>query len=200
MNNNNQKLFMDIIRQVGGGHADEYEALSREISKREEKELCGEYVAVIKELGENPLEESKLYDIITRAEKDEISSFEIAAHLLGKEFSAAKDIEQVSLLVRRAMIKVVDFRDENNILKKTKDIEKYEPMTPIDRMKYDNLIIEKSKASDKVKELTEKEINDFVAKATNIDMSKLTTWEQGLFLTILEEEAKDIKNIFLGKK
>lgn len=197
----NKQLFADIIKQVSAGHSSEYEALSREIKKREEKELCNEYKKVLGDIGNNPLEEKELSDIIEKANKGEISSFEVAAKILGKEFSKAKDMEQVTILIKQAIQKIVDFRDENNILKKTPSIETYEPMSPIDRMKFENLKIESSKITDeKEKDKKDKQIDKFVAKATNIDMEELTDWEKGLFLEILNEEAKDITNIFLGKK
>ena len=68
-------------------------------------------------------------------------------------------------------------------------------------MKFENLKIENTKLKDeKAKNKKEKEIDAFVAKATNVNIDELSVWEKGLFLEILNEEAKGITNIFLGKK
>ena len=197
----NQKLFAEIIKQVGSGHADEFESLVKEINQRDEKSLCTDYQAVLDAIGDNPLEEKELSDIIEKANSGEISSFEIASNLLGKEFVKATDMEQITLLIRKAIKKVLEYKDDKGILKRTPLLETYEPMTPIDRMKFENLKIENTKLKDeKAKNKKEKEIDAFVAKATNVNIDELSVWEKGLFLEILNEEAKGITNIFLGKK
>ena len=199
---NREQLFTKIITQVGSGHESEYENLVREIEQREEKELCPEYKSVLAEIKNNPIDEKELAEIIKNASNGELSQFEIAAYVLGDKFLEVeeKDTEQVALLIAKVTHKVLDFRDEKNIVKKTANFEDYEPMKPVDRMKYESMLIKASKAKDKEQEKITKEINAFVCSKTNIKVEDLTDWEKSLLNEILAQEAKGISQIFLGKK
>lgn len=197
---NREQLFTKIITQVGLGHESEYENLAREIEQREEKELCPEYKSVLAEIKNNPIDEKDLSEIIRSASNGELSQFEIAAYVLKDKFNDAEDMEQVALLIAKVTHKVLDFRDEKNIVKKTANFEDYEPMKPVDRMKYETMLIKASKAKDKEQEKITKEINTFIGSKTNVKVEDLTDWEKSLLNEILAQEAKGISQIFLGKK
>lgn len=190
-----ETLFAEIITQVGSGHEEEYADFAREIKQREEMQLIPEYQELLNNIKDNPIEEPKLAQLMKDAQDAKISQFDIAANVLGEKFNDAEDIEQVALLIKKTSEKVLGFRDEKGIVKKTKNFEEYEPMKPIDRMKYENLTIKAEKDPSQ-----EKEINEFLKAKTKVDMATLSTWEQGLFKEILAQEAKGISNIFLGKK
>ncbi len=196
-----EELFTKIITQVSQGNQEDYEILAREIEQREEMTLCEEYQAILEKIKDNPMEEKKLADIIEKSSKQECSQFEIAALALGKEFANANDMEQVALLVGKIVDKIMSFRDDKGVVKKTKSFESYEPMKPSDRMKFENLKIELSKITDeKEQEKANEKLDAFISKATNIDVKSLTTWEHRLLQELLEQEAKGISMIFLGKK
>lgn len=195
-----EKLFTKMITQIGKGHQEEYEDLAREIDLREEMQLVPEYQDILNSIKDNPLEEKEIADIIEKASKGEISQFEIAAHVLGGKFNDAENMEQVALLIAKVTSKVLDYRDDKGIVKKTKNFENYEPMKPVDRMKYETLHIDFDKLSEKDSETKRKEIDSFVSEKTKIDVNTLSNWEKGLLNEILTQEAKGISNIFLGKK
>lgn len=195
-----EKLFTKIITQVGKGHQEEYEDLAREIELREEKQLSAEYQEILNNLKDNPIEEKEIANLIEKASKSEISQFEIAAYVLGAKFNDADDMEQVALLIAKVTSKVYDYRDDRGVVKKTKNFENYEPMKPIDRMKYENLHIGFDKLDEKDVEAKKKEIDSFVESKTNINIESLSDWEKGLLNEILTQEAKGISDIFLGKK
>lgn len=197
---NREKLFTKIITQVGSGHEDEYADLARDIEQREEKKLIPEYQEILDGIKDNPIDEKELSDIIRSASKGEISQFEIAAKVLGDKFTDAEDIEQVALLIAKVTHKVLDYRDSKNVVKKTINFENYEPMKPVDRMKYETLQLKIEKASETEKKKLSKEIDKFISEKTNIDVSNLSDWEVGLLGEILKQEAKGISDIFLGKK
>lgn len=194
-----EELFTKIITQVSQGNQEDYEALALEIEQRDEMQLCEAYQKVLDGLKNNPVEEKELADIIEKSIKLECSNFEVASYVLGKDFLDATDMEQVALLIGKVSKKIMDFRDDKNIVKKTKAFDTYEPMKPVDRMKFENLKLklEKEKSD---KEKANQEIDDFISEATKIDVKNLTVWEHGLLQEMLQQEAKNISNIFLGKR
>lgn len=143
-----EQVFQNIIRQIGNGHQEDYEELIRQIDKREEKKLNEEYQSKIDSLGDNPIDEPEIAKIIEESAKGERSQFDIAAHILGKDFIKATDMEQIALLIAKAIEKVISYRDKDGVVKKTKSFESYEPMKPADRMNYENLILQAKKTSD----------------------------------------------------
>lgn len=196
-----EELFTKIITQVGQGNQEEYEALALEIEQRDELKLCNSYQIVLDGLKDNPIEEKELADIIEKSSKQECSQFEIAAYVLGKDFNDANNMEQVALLIGKVSKKIMSYRDEKEIVKKTKSFENYEPMKPVDRMAFENLKLKLAKAdSDENKEKANEKIDSFISEKTNIDVKNLTVWEHGLLQEILQQEAKSISMIFLGKK
>lgn len=196
-----EQVFQNIIRQIGNGHQEDYEELIRQIDKREEKKLNEEYQSKIDSLGDNPIDEPEIAKIIEESAKGERSQFDIAAHILGKDFIKATDMEQIALLIAKAIEKVISYRDKDGVVKKTKSFESYEPMKPADRMNYENLILQAKKTSDEAElaAIEEKRFK-FISEKTNIDVEKLTSWEKNLLQEILAQEAKSISMIFLGKK
>lgn len=196
-----EQVFQNIIRQIGNGHQEDYENLIDEIDRREEKKLNEEYQSKIDSLGENPIDEPEIAKIIEESTKGERSQFDIAAHILGKDFIKATDMEQIALLIAKAIEKVISYKDKDGVLKKTKSFESYEPMKPVDRMNYENLIL-KAKKTNNEKDLKDLEAkrDKFIAEKTNIDVENLTSWEKNLLQEILAQEAKSISMIFLGKK
>ncbi len=193
-----QDLFTKIITQVSAGNQEDYEQLALEIEQREEMKLCDEYQKVLDNIKDNPIEEKDLAELIEKASKQECSQFEIAAKALGADFNKANDMEQIALLIAKITKKIMAYRDDKNVVKKTKAFDKYEPMKPVDRMAFENLKIKAEKIEDKEK--ANIELDEFVSKATNIDVKNLTTWEHGLLQEIFKQEAKSISMIFLGKK
>lgn len=196
-----EQVFQNIIRQIGNGHQEDYEELIKQIDKREEKKLNEEYQVKIDSLGDNPIDEPEIAKIIEESAKGERSQFDIAAHILGKDFIKATDMEQIALLIAKAIEKVISYRDKDGVVKKTKSFESYEPMKPADRMNYENLILQAKKTSDEAElaAIEEKRFK-FISEKTNIDVEKLTSWEKNLLQEILAQEAKSISMIFLGKK
>lgn len=196
-----EELFTKIITQVGQGNQEEYEALVLEIEQRDELKLCNSYQIVLDGLKDNPIEEKELADIIEKSSKQECSQFEVAAYVLGKDFNNANDMAQVALLIGKVSKKIMSYRDEKEIVKKTKSFENYEPMKPVDRMVFENLKLKLAKAdSEQDKEKSNEEIDNFISEKTNVDVKNLTVWEHGLLQEILQQEAKSISMIFLGKK
>ena len=110
-------------------------------------------------------------------------------------------MEQIALLIAKAIENVISYKDKDGVLKKTKSIESYEPMKPVDRINYENLIL-KAKKTNNEKDLKDLEAkrDKFIAEKTNIDVENLTSWEKNLLQEILAQEAKSISMIFLGKK
>ena len=194
-----EDLFTKIITQVSQGNQEEYEALALEIEQRDEMQLCEVYQKVLDNLKDNPVEEKELANIIEKSTKQECSQFEIAAYVLGKDFLTATDMEQVALLIGKVSKKIMAYRNDKNIVKKTPSFENYEPMKPVDRMAFENLKLKLAK-EDSDKEKSNEEIDDFISEATKIDVKNLTVWEHGLLQELLQQEAKEISNIFLGKK
>lgn len=194
-----EELFTKIITQVSQGNQEDYEALALEIEQRDEMQLCEGYQKVLDGLKNNPVEEKELADIIEKSIKQECSNFEVAAYVLGKDFLDATDMEQVALLIGKVSKKIMDFRDDKNIVKKTKAFDTYEPMKPVDRMKFENLKLKLEK-EETDKEKANQEIDDFISESTKIDVKNLTVWEHGLLQEMLQQEAKNISNIFLGKR
>ena len=196
-----EELFTKIITQVGQGNQEEYETLALEIEQRDELKLCDSYQKVLDGLKDNPIEEKELADIIEKSSKQECSQFEVAAYVLGKDFNNANDMEQVAILIGKVSKKIMSYRDEKEKVKKTKSFENYEPMKPVDRMAFENLKLKLAKAdSDENKEKANEKIDSFISEKTNIDVKNLTVWEHGLLQEILQQEAKSISMIFLGKK
>lgn len=193
------ELFTKIITQVSQGNQEEYEALALEIEQKDEMQLCETYQKVLDSLKDNPVEEKELADIIEKSAKQECSQFEVAAYVLGKDFLNATDMDQVALLIGKVSKKIMAYRDEKNIVKKTPSFNSYEPMKPVDRMAFENLKIKLAK-EDSDKEKSNEEIDKFISEATKIDVKNLTVWEHGLLQEILQQEAKSISMIFLGKK
>lgn len=194
-----EDLFTKIITQVSQGNQEEYEALALEIEQRDEMQLCEAYQKVLDGLKDNPVEEKELANIIEKSTKQECSQFEIAAYVLGKDFLTATDMEQVALLIGKVSKKIMAYRNDKNIVKKTPSFENYEPMKPVDRMAFENLKLKLAK-EDSDKEKSNEEIDKFISEATKIDVKNLTVWEHGLLQELLQQEAKEISNIFLGKK
>lgn len=194
-----EDLFTKIITQVSQGNQEEYEALALEIEQRDEMKLCEAYQKVLDGLKDNPVEEKELADIIEKSAKQECSQFEVAAYVLGKDFLNATDMEQVALLIGKVSKKIMAYRDDKNVVKKTPSFENYEPMKPVDRMAFENLKLKLAK-EDSDKEKSNEEIDKFISEATKIDVKNLTVWEHGLLQEILQQEAKSISMIFLGKK
>lgn len=194
-----EDLFTKIITQVSQGNQEEYEALALEIEQRDEMQLCEAYQKALDGLKDNPVEEKELADIIEKSAKQECSQFEIAAYVLGKDFLNATDMEQVALLIGKVSKKIMAYRDDKNVVKKTPSFENYEPMKPVDRMAFENLKLKLAK-EDSDKEKSNEEIDKFISEATKIDVKNLTVWEHGLLQEILQQEAKSISMIFLGKK
>lgn len=194
-----EDLFTKIITQVSQGNQEEYEALALEIEQRDEKQLCEAYQKVLDGLKDNPVEEKELANIIEKSTKQECSQFEIAAYVLGKDFLTATDMEQVALLIGKVSKKIMAYRNDKNIVKKTPSFTSYEPMKPVDRMAFENLKLKLAK-EDSDKEKSNEEIDKFISEATKIDVKNLTVWEHGLLQELLQQEAKEISNIFLGKK
>ena len=194
-----EELFTKIITQVSQGNQEEYEALALEIEQKDEMQLCEIYQKVLDRLKDNPVEEKELADIIEKSAKQECSQFEVAAYVLGKDFLNATDMEQVALLIGKVSKKIMSYRDDKDIVKKTKSFENYEPMKPVDRMAFENLKLKLAK-EDSDKEKSNEEIDKFISEATKIDVKNLTVWEHGLLQEILQQEAKSISMIFLGKK
>jgi len=196
-----EELFTKVITQVSQGNQEEYEALALEIEQRDEMQLCETYQKVLDSLKDNPVEEKELADIIEKSAKQECSQFEVAAYVLGKDFLNATDMEQVALLIGKVSKKIMAYRDDKNIVKKTPSFANYEPMKPVDRMAFENLKLKLAKAdSDENKEKANEKIDSFISEKTNIDVKNLTVWEHGLLQEILQQEAKSISMIFLGKK
>lgn len=193
------ELFTKIITQVSQGNQEEYEALALEIEQKDEMQLCETYQKVLDSLKDNPIEEKELADIIEKSAKQECSQFEVAAYVLGKDFLNATDMDQVALLIGKVSKKIMAYRDEKNIVKKTPSFNSYEPMKPVDRMAFENLKLKLAK-EDSDKEKSNEEIDKFISEATKIDVKNLTVWEHGLLQEILQQEAKSISMIFLGKK
>jgi len=194
-----EDLFTKIITQVSQGNQEEYEALALEIEQRDEMQLCEAYQKVLDSLKDNPVEEKELADIIEKSAKQECSQFEVAAYVLGKDFLNATDMEQVALLIGKVSKKIMAYRNDKNVVKKTPSFENYEPMKPVDRMAFENLKLKLAK-EDSDKEKSNEEIDKFISEATKIDVKNLTVWEHGLLQELLQQEAKEISNIFLGKK
>lgn len=194
-----EELFTKVITQVSQGNQEEYEALALEIEQRDEMQLCEAYQKVLDSLKDNPVEEKELADIIEKSAKQECSQFEVAAYVLGKDFLNATDMDQVALLIGKVSKKIMAYRDEKNIVKKTPSFNSYEPMKPVDRMAFENLKLKLAK-EDSDKEKSNEEIDKFISEATKIDVKNLTVWEHGLLQEILQQEAKSISMIFLGKK
>jgi hypothetical protein len=194
-----EDLFTKIITQVSQGNQEEYEALALEIEQRDEMQLCEAYQKVLDGLKDNPVEEKELADIIEKSAKQECSQFEVAAYVLGKDFLNATDMEQVALLIGKVSKKIMAYRDDKNVVKKTPSFENYEPMKPVDRMAFENLKLKLAK-EDSDKEKSNEEIDKFISEATKINVKNLTVWEHGLLQEILQQEAKSISMIFLGKK
>lgn len=196
-----EDLFIKIMKHVGQGNQEEYEALALEIEQRDELKLCDSYQKVLDGLKDNPIEEKELADIIEKSSKQECSQFEVAAYVLGKDFNNANDMEQVALLIGKVSKKIMSYRDDKEIVKKTKSFVNYEPMKPVDRMAFENLKLKLAKADGEqnLEKLNEK-IDNFISEKTNIDVKNLTVWEHGLLQEMLQQEAKSISNIFLGKK
>jgi len=194
-----EDLFTKIITQVSQGNQEDYEALALEIEQKDEMQLCETYQKALDNLKDNPVEEKEIADIIEKSAKQECSQFEVAAYVLGKDFLNATDMEQVALLIGKISKKIMDYRDDKNIVKKTKAFDGYEPMKPVDRMAFENLNLKLSK-EDSDKEKANEEIDKFISEATKIDVKNLTVWEHGLLQEILRQEAKSISMIFLGKK
>ena len=193
------ELFTKIITQVSQGNQEEYEALALEIEQKDEMQLCETYQKILDSLKDNPVEEKELADIIEKSAKQECSQFEVAAYVLGKDFLNATDMDQVALLIGKVSKKIMAYRDEKNIVKKTPSFNSYEPMKPVDRMAFENLKLKLAK-EDSDKEKSNEEIDKFISEATKIDVKNLTVWEHGLLQEILQQEAKSISMIFLGKK
>lgn len=193
------ELFTKIITQVSQGNQEEYEALALEIEQKDEMQLCETYQKVLDSLKDNPVEEKELADIIEKSAKQECSQFEVADYVLGKDFLNATDMEQVALLIGKVSKKIMSYRDDKDVVKKTKSFENYEPMKPVDRMAFENLKLKLAK-EDSDKEKSNEEIDKFISEATKIDVKNLTVWEHGLLQEILQQEAKSISMIFLGKK
>lgn len=195
-----EKLFQKIITHVGSGHEDEYAELARDIEQREEMELIPEYKEVLKNIKDNPLDEKEIADTIEKASKKELSQFEIAALILGEKFNDADNMDQVALLIAKTTSKVLEYRDEKGVCKKTKNFENYEPMKPVDRMKYETMQLQAEKLDGVEAEKKGKEIDNFISEKTNVKIEDLSNWEKGLLGEILTQEAKGISDIFLGKK
>lgn len=193
------ELFTKIITQVSQGNQEEYEALALEIEQKDEMQLCETYQKVLDSLKDNPVEEKELADIIEKSAKQECSQFEVAAYVLGRDFLNATDMDQVALLIGKVSKKIMAYRDDKNIVKKTPSFDSYEPMKPVDRMAFENLKLKLAK-EDSDKEKSNEEIDKFISEATKIDVKNLTVWEHGLLQEILQQEAKSISMIFLGKK
>jgi hypothetical protein len=195
-----EQLFQKIITQVAQGHEDEYISFAKEIESREETQLEDKYQSIIDKLKNNPMEEKELASLIESAKEGEISHFEIASVLMGDNFLNETDNETIALLISKAIKKVMDFTDENGVVKKVASFENYEPMKPVDRMKFETLSIKFQKSKDEEKEVLEKQIDDFLTEKTKTNVAGLSVWERGLFQEMLIKEAKSISNIFLGKK
>lgn len=194
-----EELFTKVITQVSQGNQEEYEALALEIEQRDEMQLCETYQKVLDGLKDNPVEEKELADIIEKSAKQECSQFEVAAYVLGTDFLNATDMEQVALLIGKVSKKIMAYRDDKNIVKKTPSFENYEPMKPVDRMNFENLKLKLAK-EDSDTEKSNEEIDEFISEKTKINVKNLTVWEHGLLQEILQQEAKSISMIFLGKK
>lgn len=196
---NREELFTKIITQVSQGNQEDYEALALEIEQKDEIQLCEAYQKILDGLKDNPVEEKELADIIEKSIKLECSNFEVAAYVLGKDFLIATDMEQVALLIGKVSKKIMAFRNDKNIVKKTPSFANYEPMKPVDRMAFENLKLKLEK-KDSDKEKSNEEIDKFISEATKINVKSLTVWEHGLLQELLQQEAKEISMIFLGKK
>lgn len=194
-----QERIQIINKQIESGFENEFERLSKDIEKRDEKTLCEEYQKIVDNLKNNPIDEKELAEIIEKTDRGELSKFEIALFVLGSErFDAANDLEQIALLIKEVIFKVTDFRDKNGVLKTTKNLETYQPMTPRKRMDYEKLV--KSIVSNKDAGLEDYDkAREFLAEATNTN-TELSEWETKLRIEIVNQEFSDFRMTVLGKK
>lgn len=152
--------------------------------------------AVLAELGDTPMAEPKIYDLISGDGARPSKVFQMAAPKLDMGKYEAKEVAE---FVSKTVDKVTGFRDEDGEFKVTPDTQDCEQ--PNFQESEDLYFLTHDKASETDKE-KKKEIEDAIQEKvweiSGLDKEKLSEWEQMLVVLQIQSAAIDNTKTALG--